>query len=112
MATIAEFSSGFPGISTRIPFENGFISEVLVERGYNTYCVGKWHLTPGEEATSAYRPLAPRAASGLRVPRRRGQPVVSRPRAGQQPDTPGTGGRVPPVGDLADQAIRMIRPRR
>ncbi|MCA0331718.1 MAG: sulfatase-like hydrolase/transferase [Actinobacteria bacterium] len=49
MATIAEFSSGFPGISTRIPFENGFISEVLVEHGYNTYCVGKWHLTPGEE---------------------------------------------------------------
>jgi arylsulfatase A-like enzyme len=51
MATIAEFSSGFPGISTRIPFENGFVSEVLAERGYNTYCVGKWHMTPGEEAT-------------------------------------------------------------
>ena len=53
MATIAEFSSGFPGISTRIPFENGFISEVLAEQGYNTYCVGKWHLTPGEEGTMA-----------------------------------------------------------
>ena len=53
MATIAEFSSGFPGISTRIPFENGFISEVLAEHGYNTYCVGKWHLTPGEEVNLA-----------------------------------------------------------
>ena len=53
MATIAEFSSGFPGISTRIPFENGFVSEVLAEQGYNTYCVGKWHLTPGEEANLA-----------------------------------------------------------
>ncbi|MCB1004179.1 MAG: arylsulfatase [Acidimicrobiales bacterium] len=53
MATIAEFASGFPGISTRIPFENGFISEVLAERGYNTYCVGKWHLTPGEEVNAA-----------------------------------------------------------
>jgi arylsulfatase len=53
MATIAEFSSGFPGISTRIPFENGFISEVLAEHGYNTYCVGKWHLTPGEECNLA-----------------------------------------------------------
>ena len=41
MATIAEFSSGFPGISTRIPFENGFISEVLAEHGYNTYCGSK-----------------------------------------------------------------------
>jgi arylsulfatase A-like enzyme len=53
MATIAEFASGFPGISTRIPFENGFISEVLAGRGYNTYCVGKWHLTPGEECNQA-----------------------------------------------------------
>ena len=53
MATIAEFAAGFPGISTRIPFESGFISEVLAERGYNTYCVGKWHLTPGEECNLA-----------------------------------------------------------
>ena len=53
MATIAEFSSGFPGISTRIPFENGFVSEVLHEQGYNTYCIGKWHLTPGEEINLA-----------------------------------------------------------
>jgi arylsulfatase A-like enzyme len=53
MATIAEFASGFPGISTRIPFENGFISEVLAEQGYNTYCLGKWHLTPGEECNLA-----------------------------------------------------------
>jgi arylsulfatase A-like enzyme len=53
MATIAQFSSGFPGISTRIPFENGFLSEVLAEHGYNTYCVGKWHLTPGEEINLA-----------------------------------------------------------
>jgi len=53
MATIAEFSAGFPGISTRIPFESGFISEVLAEQGYNTYCVGKWHLTPGEECNMA-----------------------------------------------------------
>lgn len=53
MATIAEFASGFPGISTRIPFESGFISEVLQERGYNTYAIGKWHLTPGEECNVA-----------------------------------------------------------
>ena len=53
MATIAEFASGFPGISTRIPFETGIISEVLAGAGYNTYCVGKWHLTPGEECNVA-----------------------------------------------------------
>lgn len=49
MACITEASAGFPGFSARIPFENGFISEVLNERGWNTYAVGKWHLTPGEE---------------------------------------------------------------
>ena len=49
MACIAEATSGFPGASGRIPFENGLISEVLGERGWNTYCVGKWHLTPEEE---------------------------------------------------------------
>jgi arylsulfatase A-like enzyme len=49
MACITEASGGFPGICARIPFENGFISEVLNERGWNTYAVGKWHLTPGEE---------------------------------------------------------------
>jgi arylsulfatase A-like enzyme len=53
MATVAEFASGFPGISTRIPFENGFVSEVLAEHGYNTYCIGKWHLTPGDECNLA-----------------------------------------------------------
>ena len=37
MATIAEFASGFPGISTRIPFESGFISEVLLEKGYTVH---------------------------------------------------------------------------
>jgi arylsulfatase len=53
MATIAEFGAGFPGISARIPFENGLISEVLADEGYSTYCVGKWHLTPGDETTMA-----------------------------------------------------------
>nr|WP_281171022.1 arylsulfatase [Glycomyces tenuis] len=49
MACITEGANGFPGFSARIPFENGMISEVLGERGWNTYAVGKWHLTPGEE---------------------------------------------------------------
>lgn len=56
MATSADCSAGFPGMSTRLPFESGFLSEVLAEHGYNTYCLGKWHLTPGEECNlSAYK---------------------------------------------------------
>jgi arylsulfatase A-like enzyme len=50
MACITEGAAGFPGFSARIPFENGLLSEVLGERGWNTYAVGKWHLTPSEES--------------------------------------------------------------
>jgi arylsulfatase A-like enzyme len=49
MACITEGSAGFPGFSARIPFENGTIAEVLNEQGWNTYAIGKWHLTPADE---------------------------------------------------------------
>jgi arylsulfatase A-like enzyme len=51
MAVIEEVTTGFPGSSGRIPPENGTIAEVLVERGWATYAVGKWHLTPAEESS-------------------------------------------------------------
>ena len=50
LAAITEVSTGFPGYDGYIPFENGFLSEILHEEGYNTYAVGKWHLTPSEES--------------------------------------------------------------
>jgi len=53
MACITEGSEGFPGANGAIPFENGFISEILQQQGYNTYCVGKWHLTPAEQISAA-----------------------------------------------------------
>ena len=53
MAGIVENSSGFPGYSGRIPFENGFLSEMLAPHGYASYAVGKWHLTPHEEMNMA-----------------------------------------------------------
>ncbi|MFZ9889231.1 MAG: sulfatase-like hydrolase/transferase, partial [Myxococcota bacterium] len=46
MACISEFASGYPSSNGRIPFENALLSEVLVDEGYSTYHVGKWHLTP------------------------------------------------------------------
>jgi len=36
-----------------IPFENSFLSEILLLKGYTTYAVGKWHLTPGHESSAA-----------------------------------------------------------
>jgi arylsulfatase A-like enzyme len=53
MACITEGATGYPGSNGRIPFENGFLSEILVNHGYNTYALGKWHLTPAEEASAA-----------------------------------------------------------
>ncbi|MBI3227548.1 MAG: arylsulfatase [Mycolicibacterium cosmeticum] len=53
MACITEGSTGFPGSNGAIPFENGFLSEMLLTHGYATYCVGKWHLTPAEQISAA-----------------------------------------------------------
>lgn len=48
-----ETAVNYPGYDFKIPFEKGFISEVLRENGYNTFAVGKWHVTPVSEVTQA-----------------------------------------------------------
>ena len=53
MSCITEGSTGYPGGNGAIPFENGFLSEILLQQGYATYCVGKWHLTPSEQISAA-----------------------------------------------------------
>jgi arylsulfatase A-like enzyme len=53
MAAIAEATTGFPGSNGHIPFETATIPEVLGERGYNTYMLGKWHLCPEDEENMA-----------------------------------------------------------
>jgi arylsulfatase len=53
MACITEAAIGFPNGSGTIPQENGMISEILVERGWNTYLLGKWHLCPEAEMNVA-----------------------------------------------------------
>jgi arylsulfatase A-like enzyme len=53
MACITEGSEGFPGSNGNIPFENGMLSEILLEQGYNTYAIGKWHLTPADQISAA-----------------------------------------------------------
>lgn len=53
MAGITEISTGYPGYDGIIPFENGFLSEILRDQGYATMAVGKWHLTPAEQTSAA-----------------------------------------------------------
>ncbi|MHB8219046.1 MAG: arylsulfatase [Acidimicrobiales bacterium] len=53
MGRVADLAVGFPGYWGRPPKENGFASEILRARGYATYAVGKWHLTPDDETHMA-----------------------------------------------------------
>jgi len=53
MSCITEGAEGYPGSNGVIPFENGFLSEILLQHGYATYCLGKWHLTPANEVSAA-----------------------------------------------------------
>jgi arylsulfatase A-like enzyme len=46
-------SAGFPGWDGRIPSKNGTIAEILRDKGYNTFGVGKYGVTPDEDATDA-----------------------------------------------------------
>jgi len=46
-------SAGFPGWDGRVPSSAGTIAEILRANGYNTFAVGKYGVTPDEEATDA-----------------------------------------------------------
>ena len=109
-------TSGFPDANGHIPFECATIAEVLGERGWNTYIVGKWHLCAEDEMNmaSSKRQLAarPRLRALLRLPRRRDQPVVSR--TSSTTTTPSTSRSRPrraitsPI-DLTDKAIEFVQ---
>ena len=51
MGAVAELATGYPGYDFRMPKENGTLAEILLEQGYGTFAIGKWHLTPAEEHT-------------------------------------------------------------
>ena len=52
-AAINELATGYPGYNGSIPFENGFLPEMLLAHGYSTYMVGKYHLLPSEFESAA-----------------------------------------------------------
>lgn len=53
LAVISEVSTGYPGYNGIMPFDKGMLSEMLLPHGYNTFMVGKWHLSPPEHETAA-----------------------------------------------------------
>ncbi len=46
-------AAGTPGYDRYMPFEKATIADILRENGYNTFAVGKWHLTPSADLTQA-----------------------------------------------------------
>jgi arylsulfatase len=53
VASIMETATGYPGYNARIPKEAAMLPAVLTENGYNTMCLGKWHLAPDEHITAS-----------------------------------------------------------
>jgi arylsulfatase A-like enzyme len=51
LGMISELSQGYPGYDGVILPSRGFLSEILHEKGYAYFAIGKWHLVPVEEGT-------------------------------------------------------------
>jgi len=53
MGSISEWSTGYPGYNGTMPLKHGFLSEILLDQGYNTYMIGKWHMAPSTHESAA-----------------------------------------------------------
>ncbi|MBN2420256.1 MAG: arylsulfatase [Deltaproteobacteria bacterium] len=53
MGYLANYDLGFPGLRGCVDPKYGFISETLVESGYSTFILGKWHLINDSDCTGA-----------------------------------------------------------
>ena len=98
-------ATGYPGYNGIIPFENGMLSEMLLEQGYSTFMrrqVASDAEQPGDRRGGPYDrwPLGRGFERYLRIPRRRHEPVVPRP-----------GLRQPP-GRASEDARRGLSPHR
>jgi arylsulfatase A-like enzyme len=53
MGVVANWDTGYDGYRGKISPHAGTLAEILRPAGYNTFAVGKWHLTPPDETTAA-----------------------------------------------------------
>jgi arylsulfatase A-like enzyme len=115
MGFVADLPIGFPGYDGRIPRSAAGMPRLLRDAGYNTFAVGKWHLTPRWEQ-SASGPFD-RWPLGLGFERYYGflngdtnqlaPDLIADNSFIEAPRTPDEGYHV--TEDLADRAIRFIQ---
>ncbi|MBC5767117.1 arylsulfatase [Ramlibacter albus] len=53
MAFLANADSGFPGTRGHVSKQAATLAEMLRASGYNTMCVGKWHVAPIDQTSAA-----------------------------------------------------------
>ncbi len=53
MRSVSNFNTGFPNMRGYVSNHAATIAEVLRERGYTTFALGKWHLTQMQNASAA-----------------------------------------------------------
>ncbi|MCE3270942.1 MAG: arylsulfatase [Ramlibacter sp.] len=53
MAFLANADSGFPGTRGHVSKQAATLAEMLKSSGYNTMCVGKWHIAPIDQTSAA-----------------------------------------------------------
>ncbi|WP_445170818.1 arylsulfatase [Mycolicibacterium sp. Dal123E01] len=118
VSSVVNLAEGFPGQNGRIPAQTALMSEVLAERGWSTYAVGKWHLAPPEDCHAAgsrrYWPLSrgfDRYYGFLDGMTDQWYPnLVSDSRPIDPPETPEQGYHL--SKDLADNTIGFLRDHR
>jgi arylsulfatase len=114
MGYLANYDLGFEGYKGRVDKKYGFISEALVENGYNTFAVGKWHLANDQDLSGTgpfdYWPLScgfNKYYGFLNACTNQFYPaLVCGNEFVDQPKTPAEGYHV--TEDLTDRAIRYI----
>ena len=93
MSCITEGATGYPGADGYIPFENGFLSEILLQQGLQHLLRRQVapHARRGDLRRRPVRPLAarPRFRALLRLPGRRHPSVLSGTGPRQLPDRAG-----------------------
>lgn len=53
MRLLSNLDTGFPNGRGRVTKAAATVAEILKQEGFNTFCVGKWHLAPSEHTTPA-----------------------------------------------------------